>query len=231
MTFQTPIDADLTITLTNGTRVVGDVIASGPAGCTLLTSKGERYVSQSDMTHVVSNDVLNARSIQRIKFDNRLDVIHSIAKKVDLLLSLCENSPALALKRGKGVITMVTNRLAILECLEQMVEGTTSTFNEELAIKHGVALAANADLDDDSLATFIHFGYGQDGQPKQTIEVKNKQKEAPRFYSASGYGSKIPCDTMVKYLGHWRRVYAVCWSSCATHYINVKGEKFTVSFY
>ncbi|QLI47552.1 hypothetical protein phi3MF5_01 [Pseudomonas phage vB_PsyP_3MF5] len=49
-----------------------------------------------------------------------------------------------------------------------------------------------------------------------------KITEAPRSNSVSGYGSCLPTQYMVHYLGRWRRVYAMCWSNVASLYIKDK---------
>lgn len=43
---------------------------------------------------------------------------------------------------------------------------------------------------------------------------------APRSgQTQSGYGNRLPMPYKVMYLGKWRRVYAICYSNCATLYI------------
>ena len=74
---------------------------------------------------------------------------------------------------------------------------------------------------------FLNFGTW--GGPYQTVSVEHKETEAPRHYSASGYGSKIPTAYMVKYLNRWRRVYCVCYSNSGTLYAMVAGEKVVVT--
>lgn len=53
------------------------------------------------------------------------------------------------------------------------------------------------------------------------------QKPAPYFYSASGYGSKIPCNQMVIDLTTKRhyRVYAICYSNAGSLYIIKNKER------
>ncbi len=55
-TYQTPLDADLSITLVSGETVRGDVIASGPKGCTVLSNTGERSIQQLHMIGVINHD-------------------------------------------------------------------------------------------------------------------------------------------------------------------------------
>jgi hypothetical protein len=48
----------------------------------------------------------------------------------------------------------------------------------------------------------------------------------PARRPADGYGKKIPTDWQVQIDSkrHWYKVYAVCFSNVASHYIKVKGE-------
>jgi len=55
--------------------------------------------------------------------------------------------------------------------------------------------------------------------------------EAPKNPSRTGYGSKIPTQYRVFFNGRWRRVYAICFSNVATHYIPDGKDKLIVSFY
>lgn len=53
-----------------------------------------------------------------------------------------------------------------------------------------------------------------------------RRTEAPRNPSVSGYGNRIPTDLLLTLAtGRERRVYAICYSNVASHYINVKGER------
>ncbi len=56
-------------------------------------------------------------------------------------------------------------------------------------------------------------------------------KKTPKFYSASGYGSKIPTKYMVFDGRYDRRVYAICWSNAASYYVLVKGSRVFVPDY
>jgi hypothetical protein len=55
------------------------------------------------------------------------------------------------------------------------------------------------------------------------LTLEAKKTDAPRFWSASGYGAKIPTCTMVRYNGKWRRVYVACFSNAGTAYIGKPG--------
>jgi hypothetical protein len=48
-------------------------------------------------------------------------------------------------------------------------------------------------------------------------------------YTASGYGSKIPTSKMVYYESKWRRVYARCYSNCATTFIVSGGKQINIA--
>lgn len=48
------------------------------------------------------------------------------------------------------------------------------------------------------------------------------------FYTATGYGTKLPTCWMIYFQGIWRRVYAICISNVSTTYVLVKGEKLIV---
>ena len=51
---------------------------------------------------------------------------------------------------------------------------------------------------------------------------------AGRLETATGYGSKLTTIYKVPYLGRLYRVYATCFSNCASHWILSKGEKLHV---
>ncbi len=42
-----------------------------------------------------------------------------------------------------------------------------------------------------------------------------------------GYGNRISTDRKIRFKGEkiWRRVYAICYSNAASHYVRVKGKK------
>jgi len=58
-----------------------------------------------------------------------------------------------------------------------------------------------------------------------------KRTDAPRNYSRTGYGSKLPTSRMIQCDGHtrWYRVYVMCYSNCGTAYIIKNREKLVVS--
>jgi len=77
-----------------------------------------------------------------------------------------------------------------------------------------------------------YLQFGKAPQPMQTVKADAvKLTETPRNNSASGYGSKLPTRYMIQHNNRWRRVYAICWSNCATHYILIQGELIIVNFY
>lgn len=39
-----------------------------------------------------------------------------------------------------------------------------------------------------------------------------------------GYGMRITTDKKVEFKGRWYRVYATCFSNCASYWITVRGE-------
>lgn len=84
-----------------------------------------------------------------------------------------------------------------------------------------------------SQITEAYLQYGTAPGPFLTRAVEFKETETPRFYSASGYGSRIPTRYMVREYGRWRRVYAVCWSNVASYYIGGRDgqPKISVQFY
>ena len=50
-------------------------------------------------------------------------------------------------------------------------------------------------------------------------------------YTATGYGSKIPTQYMVKYNNRWHRVYCAIYSNSGTLYIVSNGDKIRVTEY
>lgn len=48
---------------------------------------------------------------------------------------------------------------------------------------------------------------------------------APHARSASGYGDRIPTPYRVRYIGRWRRVYAICYGNASSVYVNVAGAR------
>jgi hypothetical protein len=58
-----------------------------------------------------------------------------------------------------------------------------------------------------------------------------REATAPRNNSRTGYGNKIPTSYLVNIQGEkrWRRVYAICWSNCASMYVHIKDERIFLS--
>ena len=48
----------------------------------------------------------------------------------------------------------------------------------------------------------------------------------PRNRRQDGYGDKIPTEYMVHFGQRRYRVYAICWSNCASLYITIRGERY-----
>lgn len=72
-------------------------------------------------------------------------------------------------------------------------------------------------------ATLKH-GTGKDAVREQ-VEAKLEPlawQEAGLHYTATGYGSRIPTQYMVKYQGKWRRVYCFIFSNVGTCFIGDK---------
>ena len=73
---------------------------------------------------------------------------------------------------------------------------------------------------------YLHFGAGD--EPRQTVAVESRddplwQHHMGRPFTASGYGPRIPSRLMVKWRGHWRRVYVCQTSNAGTAYIGKPG--------
>lgn len=50
--------------------------------------------------------------------------------------------------------------------------------------------------------------------------LERKRTDQPTYgRTQTGYGRKIPTDTMVRHNGKWRRVYVCCYSNAGTAYI------------
>ena len=78
----------------------------------------------------------------------------------------------------------------------------------------------------------VYLHLGKAPSPCRTVKVEHERTETmPVNRSVSGYGSKLPTSYMIKFRNRWRRVYAICWSNCATHYIKVDGQTSVVTFY
>ena len=52
-----------------------------------------------------------------------------------------------------------------------------------------------------------------------------KETECPKSNSKTGYGDKIPTNTMVFVENKWRRVYCCIYSNIGTCYVLIKGER------
>jgi hypothetical protein len=58
-----------------------------------------------------------------------------------------------------------------------------------------------------------------------------KTDECPRNRRQDGYGDKIPCPYMVRFGKRNYRVYAICWSNAASHYVLIGGERYFLHDY
>lgn len=81
-----------------------------------------------------------------------------------------------------------------------------------------------------NIEAVLRHGLGTQG-PFCDETVDHKETKAPSFYSASGYGSKIPTRHMVKWRNKWRRVYAICWSNVSTLYIKHGKDRIILNLY
>lgn len=61
--------------------------------------------------------------------------------------------------------------------------------------------------------------------------VRTFEKQAPRCYSVSGYGNRLPSSHCIRIGKRWYRVYAICYSNVLTFYINWGGKRHEVDFY
>ena len=58
------------------------------------------------------------------------------------------------------------------------------------------------------------------------VIAARRDTDPPRPRSVSGYGNKLPTDRiLVLRDNRERRVYAICWSNVASHYVLVRGER------
>lgn len=57
------------------------------------------------------------------------------------------------------------------------------------------------------------------------VQAATCHGQPPRNPYATGYGRKIPTHFQLKYAGRWHRVYAMCYSNTATHYIRSGGAE------
>ena len=62
------------------------------------------------------------------------------------------------------------------------------------------------------------------------IELLPWQKQG-LSYTATGYGSKIPTQYMVKHGGMWKRVYCAIYGNSGTCYVMQDGKKLTIRDY
>ena len=75
-----------------------------------------------------------------------------------------------------------------------------------------------------------------DNRCHRTERVQNKLEPMRHHklgltYTATGYGSKIPTEYMVKYNNRWYRVYCAIYSNNGTLYIISNGNKIKVTEY
>ena len=76
------------------------------------------------------------------------------------------------------------------------------------------------------MQAYLHFGF--DNEPRRTVRVEARYEPMPhhiagKTWTASGYGSRIPSATMVKWEGRWRRVYVVIYGNSGTAYLGKPG--------
>lgn len=82
----------------------------------------------------------------------------------------------------------------------------------------------------------LFLQFGTIGQPMRTVEVEYKEvlldhHKQGLTYTATGYGSKIPTQYMVKYNNRWHRVYCRIYSNSGSLYIISGGEQVRVTEY
>lgn len=63
-------------------------------------------------------------------------------------------------------------------------------------------------------------------------KIEVSQRHANYGRNACGYGNRIATPYLVRLAGNgpWRRVYAVCHSNVASHYVVVKGQAYYVKY-
>lgn len=59
--------------------------------------------------------------------------------------------------------------------------------------------------------------------PESVTDVRTTEVPA-HGQTVSGYGGAIPTRHMIKYLGVWRRVYAMVYGNGGSAYVKVKGR-------
>jgi len=75
-----------------------------------------------------------------------------------------------------------------------------------------------------------YIQHGEWGGPYHTAMADGVSTgPAPRNPYIGGYGAKIPTQCCVLYRGHWRRVYAACYSNQSSLYVRIKGVDTLVS--
>ena len=86
------------------------------------------------------------------------------------------------------------------------------------------------------MEAYLHFGIGEPSSPRLTEKVEIKVvklwwQEQGLTFTKSGYGSRIPTQYMIKYCGHWRRVYCRIFSNNGTLYVGKKDNKVVVTIF
>jgi hypothetical protein len=76
----------------------------------------------------------------------------------------------------------------------------------------------------------------QNGAIDHMHPIELETKDAPLwwqlkglYYTATGYGKRIPTSKMVKWNGKWRRVYCCIYSNIGTYYIGKLSDNLIVS--
>lgn len=76
----------------------------------------------------------------------------------------------------------------------------------------------------------------KDGTYHSYLTTELESKEAPLwwqtrglYYTATGYGRRIPTTQMVKYNGRWRRVYCCIFSNIGTCYIGKLSDSMIIT--
>jgi len=74
---------------------------------------------------------------------------------------------------------------------------------------------------------------GTNGWDAITIDPDDvRHVDAPRSgRTVSGYGSRIPTDTMIRYGNVWRRVYVAIYGNAGSAYVMIQGQKAYVESY
>lgn len=83
------------------------------------------------------------------------------------------------------------------------------------------------------MKAYIQLG-STDNLPMSTVSAEvmiklTRWQDCKLQYTASGYGSKIPTQYIVKFNGRWLRVYCAIYSNIGRTYIVSKGVKLTVN--